>query len=103
MIGTAPAPALGTRTRRVNDAQPGPPASLRSVQLSPVRACLLTLLFPLGVVGLGLLKSVRQNPTLLWSFLGAAAGLLAWPAMLFGAEPRSRQRFRMDISMRRQH
>jgi hypothetical protein len=46
------------------------------------RALLLPLAFTLGLAGLGFLAPVRQNPKALAAFLGAAAVLLAWNAML---------------------
>jgi hypothetical protein len=60
-------------------------------------------LFALGLAGLALLNSVRQNQNLLWSFLGAAAALLVWAAALFGAAARVGRSFRLDIVLRKQH
>ena len=91
MIGVVPGPA--TRT---------PPAS-RSFQLSPLRACLLPLLFALGLAGLAPVNPVRQNESLLWSFLGAAAALSIWAVALFGAAARVGRRFRLEVVLRKQH
>src|SRR6266850_7691876 len=93
MIGTVPAPATSTQ----------PPPSLLSVQLSPLRAWMFPFLFALGLAGLALLNSVRQNQNLLWSFFGAAAALLVWAAALFGAAARVGKSFRLDIVLRKQH
>ena len=105
MIGTDSGPATSTRTQRKtkNAKPPAPLPPSRSVQLSPLRACPLPLLFALGLVGLALLNSVRQNPALLWSFLGAAVALLSWAAGLFVAAARAGRCFRLDISLRKQH
>jgi hypothetical protein len=105
MIRTSPGPATSTRTQGTtkNGERPAPPAPSWSVQLSPLRGCSLPLLFALGLVGLGLLNSVRQNPTLLWSFLGAGAALTAWTAALFVAAARAGRNVRLDISLRKQH
>ena len=94
-----------TRTQRKtkNAKPPAPLPPSRSVQLSPLRACPLPLLFALGLVGLAWLNSVRQNPALLWSFLGAAVALLAWAGGLLVAAVRAGRSFRLDISLRKQH
>ena len=105
MTATVPGFATSERTPRKSKTG-GPPAltpAPRSIQLSPLLACSLPLLFALGLVGLGLLPSVRQNPTVLWSFIGASAALLAWAAALFVSAARSGRRFRLDISLRKQH
>ena len=47
------------------------------------RALLLPLAFTFGLAGFALLPPVRQNPRLLITFLGAAAALCAWNAILF--------------------
>src|SRR5262245_49338779 len=57
----------------------------------------------LGLAGLALLNSVRQNQNLLWSFLGAAAALLVWAAALLGAAAGVGKSFRLDIVLRKQH
>ena len=93
MIGAVPAPATSAQQ----------PPSLLSVQLSPLRAWMFPFLFALGLAGLALLNSVRQNQNLLWSFLGAAAALLVWAAALFGAAARVGRSFRLDIVLRKQH
>src|SRR5262245_6805130 len=93
MIGTVPARATGTNHL----------LSFRSVQLSPLRACTCALLFALALASLALLSAVRQNESLLWSFLGAAAALSVWAAALFGAAARVGRRFRLDIVLRQQH
>ena len=47
------------------------------------RTLLLPLAFALGLASLAFLDPVRQNPKVLWAFLGAAAALCAWNAVLF--------------------
>ena len=49
-----------------------------------IRALLLPLGFALGLAGLAFLAPVRQNPKALAAFLGAAAVLCAWNAVLLG-------------------
>jgi hypothetical protein len=102
MLGTIPEPATSTQKKTKSG---GPPAPLpsQSFQLTSLRACLLPLLSALGLAGLAFTNSVRQNPNLLWSFLGAAAALLAWAGGLFVAAARAGRRFRLDISLRKQH
>ncbi len=103
MMGTIPEPATSTQKKTKSGGPPAPPPSSQSFQLTPLRACLLPLLFALGLVGLAFTNSVRQNPNLMWSFLGAAAALLAWAGGLFVAAARAGRRFRLDISLRKQH
>lgn len=93
MIGTVLPPTTSTQQ----------PPSLLSVQLSPLRAWMFPFLSALGLAGLALLNSVRQNQNLLWSFLGAAAALLIWAAALLGAAARVGKSFRLDIVLRKQH
>ena len=76
---------------------------------SPVRrpdattALLLPLAFSLGLAGLALLPPVRQNPILLITFLGAAAALCAWNAILFVWARRSGRMLTLDVVLRKQH
>src|SRR6267378_2333573 len=105
MIRTIPGPATSKRAQGKTQSgeRPAPPPPSWSVQLSPLRGCSVPLLFALGLVGLALLNSIRQNPTLLWSFLGAAAALTAWTAALLVTAARAGRSFRLDISLRKQH
>jgi hypothetical protein len=74
-----------------------------SVSLTPLQASGLTLLPVLALCAFGLLDVVRQNPTLLWSFLGAAASLFAWSVMLFVPAIRAQRTFTLEIVLRKQH
>jgi hypothetical protein len=105
MIAMVPGLATDVRASRKSKSgkQPAPAPPPRSVQLSPLLASSLPLLFALALVALGMLKSVRQNPILLWSFLGASAALLAGAVGLLVSAARSDRRFRLDISLRKQH
>jgi hypothetical protein len=73
------------------------------VRLSPQRTLVLPLAFILGLAGLALLPSIRQNPKLLAAFLGTAALLLAWTALLFAAARHRARIFTVEIVLRRQH
>lgn len=86
--------------RNEQAALPSPPWSAR---LSPARAFGLPLAFTLGLASFGLLGSVRENPRLLWSFLGAAAVLLAWSAVLLGSALRKGRTLTLEIVLRKQH
>jgi hypothetical protein len=66
------------------------------------RAGALPLLWTLSLLTFAAYPPVRQNPRLLWSFLGAGAILLAWNAALLLVS-RSRRAFILDISLRPQH
>ena len=63
----------------------------------------MPLAFTLGLASFGFLDSVMENPRLLWSFLSAAAALLAWSAVLFGSALRKGRTLTMEIALRKQH
>ena len=75
----------------------------RSALLSPTRAFGLPFLFTLCLLAFGLLHSVRENPKLLWSFLGAGALLIAWNAVLFQSALREGRRLTLEFVLRKQH
>ena len=77
-----------------------PPEATR---LSPHRALGLPLVFTLGLVAFGSLDSVRQNPRLLWSILGAAAALVVWNAVLTLSALRTGRTLKLEIVLRKQH
>ena len=62
---------------------------------------LLPLVFTFGLAGLALLNPVRQNPKTLWSFLGAAAALLVWNAILWTA--RKTRTLKLELALKKQH
>src|SRR3989441_339626 len=72
-----------TDTSSATDRQPEPAKQPEAVRLPPGRALRLPLAFALGLVAFTLLYPIRQNAALLWSFLGAAAALMIWNAILF--------------------
>src|SRR3989442_4536177 len=74
-----------------------------ATRLPPQRALGLPLVFTLGLVGFALLDSVRQTPRLQWSFLGAAAALIAWNAVLFLSALRAGRTLTLEIVLRKQH
>ena len=90
-----------------NELPPGaafdPAIESESVRLRPLQAFGLTLLLVLALCAFGLLDVVRQNPTLLWSFLGAAAVLLGWSVVLFVSAVRAPRTFTLEIVLRKQH
>jgi hypothetical protein len=88
-----------TRDRGHEQAMPPPNAT----RLSPSRALGLPLVFTLGLVAFGFLDSIRQNPRLLWSFLGAAAALVAWNAVLFLSALGTGRTLTLEIVLRKQH
>ena len=79
------------------------PVRLESVNLVPLHASGLTLLPVLAICAFGLSDVVQQHPALLWSFLGAAAVLLAWNAVLFVPAARRGRTFTLEIILRKQH
>ena len=105
MTLTVPVRTARSRTARPSNgrAQAKSPQPSRSVQLSPLRACCLPLLFALGLVGLGFLDSVRHSPPLFWSFVGAAVALFGWTVVLFRSAVSQGRTFALHISLRKQH
>ena len=79
------------------------PHPRRSLRLSPLAACAVLTLFGLGVAGLGLTPSVRQHPTVLWSFLGAAVALFGGAVALSVPAARAGRHFTLDIAPKKQH
>lgn len=93
----------GQRRAARKSAPPGPPPELRSVRLTPLRACGLPLCLALALAASGLLPSVRVEPRLLLSFEAAAAVLIAWTLALLASAVRSKRTFALELSLRRQH
>jgi hypothetical protein len=67
------------------------------------KTLLVPLAFTFGLAGLTLLPGVRQNPTLLITFLGAASVLCAWIGILFVWVRRSGRTLTVDVVLRKQH
>ena len=80
-----------------------PPPGPWSARLPPPRMLVLPLAFTFGLVGLALLAPVRENPKLLSTFLGAAAALAAWNAMLLTSALRKGRMLTLEIVLRKQH
>jgi hypothetical protein len=59
--------------------------------------------FAWGLVGLAVLAPVRENPKTLWTFLGAAAALSAWNALLFVWSRRKGRTLALEVVLRKQH
>ncbi|MQA30136.1 MAG: hypothetical protein GEU82_09895 [Luteitalea sp.] len=74
-----------------------------SVLLRPGRALVVPLLFTAGLLAFGLYTPVRQNPRLLWSFLGTGAVLIAWNGALLVTALRGRREFTLELVLRKQH
>jgi hypothetical protein len=75
----------------------------KSVRLSPWRGFSFALIFIAGLVLFGLIDTVRANPRLFWSFMGAAAVLLAWSAVLFQSARRQGRTLTLEFVPRPQH
>ena len=63
----------------------------------------LPAVFALGLVGLAFLAPVRENPKTLWTFLGAAAALCAWNAVLVLWSRRSGRTLALEAVLKKQH
>jgi hypothetical protein len=79
------------------------PTTPRAAPLSLRRAMSLPLAFTLALLAFGLLGSVRQNPKLLASFLGAAATLMVWNAALFVSAHAGGRTLALAVTLRTQH
>ena len=64
------------------------------------RTLLLPLAFALGLAGLAFLAPIRQNPRVLWAFLGASGVLCAWNAALFAS---ARRTLTIEVVVKKQH
>jgi hypothetical protein len=94
--------ALQTERRSAQAAAPSLPAP-RPLELSPRRALVLPLVFTAALLAFALYPPVRQNPRLLWSFLGTGTVLLAWNAVLLVSAMRSHRVLALEIVLRKQH
>src|SRR5262245_29226157 len=63
----------------------------------------LPLVFTSGLAGLVLLPSVRHNPNLLFTFLGAALLLMLWNALVFVWAVRTKRALAVEIALKKQH
>lgn len=68
-----------------------------------MHALWIPLAFTAGVAAFALLPAARQNPRLLWSFLGSAAVLAVWAGILFAAARSKGRTFALEIVLRKQH
>jgi hypothetical protein len=67
------------------------------------RIPILPLLFILGLSALGLFRTIRQSPILLWSVLGAALFLFIWAVVLGALALRSERKLAVVAVLRKQH
>jgi hypothetical protein len=67
------------------------------------RALALPLAFALGLAAFTFIDPVRQNETLVRTFAGAAAVLIAWNAVLLASALRNGRTLTVDIVLRKQH
>ena len=99
---------MSKRQRRIKskpkqDAALPPPVAQRT-GMRPVQALALPLAFTLPLFALGwLLPAARQNSTLMWSFWGTGAVLLAWSATLLATALRRGRTFTLESVLRKQH
>ena len=67
------------------------------------KALLLPLAFTLALAGLAILPPVRYSPRVLQSFLGAAAALAIWNAVLWMLSRRDGRKLSVEVVLRKQH
>jgi hypothetical protein len=79
------------------------PVAREPVHLSPLQAFGLSFIFILVLGAVGLLETVRQHATLLWSTLDCAAALLAWGVILFVSAQREGRIFLLEVALQKQH
>jgi len=77
-----------------------PPASNR---FATTRVLALPLVFTLGLGAFLFVDSVRRNPSLVWTFAGIAAVLLAWNAVLLASTLRGHRTLTVELGLRKQH
>jgi hypothetical protein len=94
--------AVQTEHRSAQAPAPSVPAP-RRLELSPQRAFVLPLVFTAALLAFALYPPVRENPRLLWSFLGTGAVLVAWNAVLLVPSMRSHRVLTLEIVLRKQH
>ncbi|HUI79205.1 MAG TPA: hypothetical protein VLY24_14870, partial [Bryobacteraceae bacterium] len=78
-------------------------AGARAPRAAGPRALLLPLAFTFGLAALVAFDAVRQNPKVLWTFLGAAGALCVWNALLFLATRRAKRALTLEVVLRKQH
>ena len=64
---------------------------------------LLPLVFSFGLVGLGFMAPVRQNPKVLAAFLGTALALCVWNAVLLVWVRRGKRALKLEVVLKKQH
>ena len=74
-----------------------------SISRPAEKKVLLPLAFTFGLAGLTFLTPVRRNPTLLWTFAGAAIVLCAWSAVLLFLVRSSGRTLTLETVPRKQH
>jgi len=70
---------------------------------APTRVLALPLAFILGLAAFVFVDSVRQNATLIWTFVGAVVVLCAWNAVLLASALRRGRTLSVEVALRRQH
>ena len=97
--------AKGRKRRRQAIQRPAPaaPPTARFAEMRAGRALGFPLAFTLLLALFGSSPSAQANPALLWSFLSAAGGLLAWSVALLIAARRARRVLSLDVVLRKQH
>ena len=71
--------------------------------MEPARGLLLPLAFALSLAALGALPAAGRHPPLVAAFLGAAASLVAWSAILLVTASRAGRRLGLHVVLRPQH
>jgi hypothetical protein len=88
--------AVNITERKMESAAPLEP---RFILLTPTRAVALPVCFILAFMAFVAANPVRQNPRLMWSFVGTGAILLAWSAALFLSARRQGRIFQLEAAM----
>ena len=63
----------------------------------------LPLIFTLGLAGLGIVPSVRENSTVFWTVLGVSGALAAWNILLAFTVAKGRRELAVEMAPRKQH
>jgi hypothetical protein len=67
------------------------------------KVLLLPVAFTLALAGVGLLPSVRENPTLFWTIIGFASVLAVWSLLLRITAGKKQRELTIEVDLRKQH
>ena len=94
---------VGDRNTQLGELKLGNRAETSASRRVGTRVLLLPVAFTLSLAGLTLLGGVRQNPKVLWAFLGVVVALGVWNAFLLVSARRESRTLVLQVVLRKQH